>query len=617
MSEYSDATDAIVAKGEAAVQIMHDFANGDASKIIQTESGPLDSLRKFISDNQEIINIYPELASELEQEIESRIQQNILLQAELANKLGSAYGQTTIAARLGMIVIPEQFGAVGNGVDDDTAFINQAIATGLPVEGLPGKVYAVSGNIQYSGSLFRLKNIAFKQLTPNAVNRRTILYTGNGGAFIERVTVDRNGNGTGGALNDAAGIWIAGATYGFIRNSEVFGNDYGSGIVWHDCNIDVLNNHVHDIRGGDANAPVIGDDKIQGLWGLRSTGLVQGNRSVNLTTQWTGQAATRLFTRGFAFSGMYNYRVIGNVSDNVDQGFDSSGGEWNRNGYYGGNIASNCYTWGFKFANTCNLITVQGNISYRAGNSGFVASAPTTNIGVESFKLTQDIIFDGNISIDSGFGGNWDTFNNEGPCGFRTLSSNAYPDYPRGCKFVNNKAVAPSLKMKFGFLNTVTVQSTGSSWNEVSNNDVRDAQVAPVQGFNIPFLKKASSASLALPANSETNLVFANTVRDGFSGAIDTVTSVIRRSGMYRVNLKVQLSGNATGTRSVYILINGVEPAGGRLTVPGNAADLIYELTYEDVFSAGSTIRFAANPGAVAVNALTATMTVSGTPGAL
>ena len=62
------------------------------------------------------------------------------------------------------LVYPEDFGARGNGVDDDTTSINNwlaAGASGLQLTGYNGKTYAVAGNITLP-AIVRMRRAKFK-----------------------------------------------------------------------------------------------------------------------------------------------------------------------------------------------------------------------------------------------------------------------------------------------------------------------------------------------------------------------------------------------------------------------------------------------------------------------
>lgn len=537
-------------------------------------------------------------------------------QSALNTKQNASYGATTIVVRLGNVAIPEQFGAVGDGVSDDTTAINATIASGLPVEGLPGKIYAVSGNIQYGGALFRLKNIAFKQLTPGGnTARRTILYSGTGKVFLENVTVNRNGTGTGGALNDAAGIWIANATGGYVRNCEVYGNDYGNGIALIGClDLVVEENNVHDIVGGTSSSAAIADDSIQGIWAYLCGRLkLKGNRVVNLSNIWTGQASTRLFTRGISLGGCYDYEIMDNFVDAVDQGIDSSGGDNNRRGIYSGNIVNNCYTWGMKFANTCIDILVEMNRIRRAGCASIVCSAPTSNIGASTDIITQRISIQNNSLDDSGFGGNWDNFNDIGPCGVLILTNAAnYPGYPKGIKIRHNDIFGASGKMKHGIYNQTARTSVAKDWNESIGNSIADAVVASVTNGNAALIRRVTATAQSVAADAITALTLETVTSDPGLMILDSTNVRIPRSGWYKIDAVVRWNGSATGACSQRIVINGVLPSDteGQTTFPGSTGLKRYPVSYRGYITKDQTIRLEVISGGVASGIVSASLSI-------
>ena len=99
----------------------------------------------------------------------------------------------------------KNFGAVGNGVTNDSAAFTAALASGQRLTG-NGKTYAVSGNFELPDD-FYIEDAEFKQLNPNTINCRTLTKTsGSGPGILRRVKVDRNGPALRLRLSDQAGI---------------------------------------------------------------------------------------------------------------------------------------------------------------------------------------------------------------------------------------------------------------------------------------------------------------------------------------------------------------------------------------------------------------------------
>lgn len=606
MSTPEDQLAAAAVKATNAAGIAHEWANGDESTVIMTESGPLPSIAKFVADHEAEIG---DLAA-LEAAIET-------LTAQVNSAQTKAYNSTNVVSRLGRIRLVEEFGAVGDGVTNDTSAIVAAIATGAPVEGLPGKVYGVSGNISYSGPLLRLRNLSLIQLTPGGVtSRRTIMYTGTGVVLMDNVTVNRNGSGTGGALSDAAACWIANASFAHIQNCDLYGNDYGNGLAIINCSTFLVeNNKIHDIRGGSSSSAVITDDSVQGIWLYLSSGILRNNRVWNLTNQWSGQASTARFTRGVAIGGCYNFLVDGNTIVKADQGMDCTGGDNNRNGIYVNNIIYESYTWGLKFANTANDHIVSNNSITRSGCANIVISAPPFDIGVSVDKLPQRISIFNNDLSDAGYGdGSWSTFEGIGPCGVMVMNNPAvYPAYPNSIKIKNNKIGCAAGTMTYGIYNRTPVPSNATLWNEAANNDISGATVAPMSGVNYAHARRSTATAQSTTASTDLSLSLATVISDPGAMVQDSSNFIIRRSGIYRVDAIVRWNGSATDTCTQKILINGGAPTDpeANTTFVGNTGVKRYPVSFTGFLNVGETVRLAVNSGTVAAGIVSASLSIT------
>ncbi|MEG0064753.1 MAG: right-handed parallel beta-helix repeat-containing protein [Pseudomonas sp.] len=135
-----DRLNAAATKAEDASEIMHRFSNDPVGTMIPTESGSVPSLAEWLSQNAEALGGLP------------AVQQ---FQMDLQNLTDANKGAHLIAYKglwLDKIlnVFPEQFGAVGDGVVDDTvacqAWLN-SLPQGSTVSGLPGSKYKLTSGV--------------------------------------------------------------------------------------------------------------------------------------------------------------------------------------------------------------------------------------------------------------------------------------------------------------------------------------------------------------------------------------------------------------------------------------------------------------------------------------
>lgn len=489
-----------------------------------------------------------------------------------------------IAKKLGVTSIPEQFGGVGDGVVDDTAAVVAALATGNKVEGLPGKVYAVTGNITLPSTCV-MQSIAFKQLSPDDVARRTLYQNAGTLCRLTKVVVDRNGTGAGGQIGNSAGIYISNCADARLESCEVFGNNFGDGITLTDSKAKLYNNYVHDMTFGTSSSAVVTDDVMQGFILVRCTGEAIGNRAERLKGQWTGQAVVHKFTRGIALAGCYDMSLLGNTSDTVDQGFDYSGGENNRRIVSTANHANNCYSWGHKAANTVTDSTYTGCIAYRCGLGGFVASAPTSILAVPSSTLTQNIIYTACLAIETGYGSNWTGSSIQ--AGFQALNSPSYVDFPRGIKWIGCRSYGGSLNQR-GFKNDVPVSGTGEFYNEAINCDVKDATLVDFVGLNRGTMKLRTAAAQSLASTVAQVVTFGTVVDDRMNGGS---TRIVRRSGDYLLSCTATFQSNANGSRRVQFFKNGAQiPTASWFFPPINGTDVTCNASIVTTLTKGDVI---------------------------
>lgn len=499
---------------------------------------------------------------------------------------GVALAQATDAAAARAVLrihgtTPELHGAAGDGGTDDKAALIAAIATGKPVFGDPAKTYAVSGDLQRTSGTVHLDGVRMKQLAPNNASRRTLWLVGLTGVTLRNCYIDRNGDGAGGSVSDAAGAWISGCAKVVIDDIEITGNDKGNGLVVVDCDEYYLNRpHIHTMRGGNAGTAAITDDSINGIWIIRGLrGVIQAPLVHDLTNQWTGQAEWTRFTRGIAVSGAADLQIVAPAVDSVDQGIDLTGSDNPDRIIIIGGVLSNCRTYGGKNANTVTFARWISVTARFCGYAGFVCSGWTGGA-----VQTSDIEFQGCVAIGTGSNGTWSAQNT---AGFAIQSGGgAYATWPRGVKFRDCKADGISGVMKYGFHSDVAFPGNGEDWNEAIECSVENHTVAKFggsPGLQQGVCHRVRSAVQSIPNNAYTAVSFDTTPLDRMGGATGTATQiVIKKAGVYSLVGQAAFATSGTGVRAARLLKSGPAllakatfgaTAGGALSFPITAIE--------------------------------------------
>ncbi len=480
-----------------------------------------------------------------------------------------------LGASLSLIyATPEDFGAIGDGVTDDTDAVNAALATNKIVYGLPNKIYGVSGNITLPTTT-HLENIHFKQLTPDNVNRKTLHFDAGEKCYMKKVTVDRNGDGLGGAINTSAGIWVNDCDNVVLEDVEVFGDDKGNGLALFNCDTArIIRPYIHDMNFGDSSMAAPTDDVLQGIFIYGGTEWVLDSpRVVNLQGLWTSQTIINRWTRGIAVGGASDFQINSPTVSNVDQGIDITGGDNpNRFSVNGGN-ALDCFTYGFKAANSVKHGSFTGCNAIRCGFAGFIASAPGSVISLRTSRLE----FIGCHAIATGSNG----FYNTTVSGFRVMSSGTYPNEPRAIRFIGCYADGSGGAMNYGFFSDVDISNSTSSWNTLTDCESTGATTLQISGFQQGFVVMSKNANQSIPNDTWTKVTLNTVDVDRCAGANTTDSEILaRHSGFGFLSAIVNFAGSAIGTRRIRFMRNGVALEAFLVITAGDGNAKYYNLNF-------------------------------------
>lgn len=517
---------------------------------------------------------------------------------------GAGASTRSVQSKLRDVVSVKDFGAVGDGVTDDTAAMLLALQSGYIVDG-GGLTYAITGTMQPT-SFVGLRNTNFVQISPSTANVATLYIYALSNWFIENCKFNMGSTQNTGASDDSSksALRVRNADGSYcenfrISNVTVYGDGSGSRIQVRQSKRFLIDGCL--VRDGTAAfSPDPTNDIMNGFDISDCSNFTVSNcNAYNLKCVLSGSPTVR-YTRGFLFTEVRDCTIVGCNSTSVDQGYDFSGSvisgttpafyEGNRRFTISGCTSNNANTWGFKFANVTHDGLVTGCIANDSGSGGYVISAPSVANTTLAYA-TGNIDFVGCKAVN--------VLNNGGSGagiaqGFRVMAGsaglgtapNTYDTYPRGvrfrsCEVIDNQAVPTTIQ---GFVSDVTkIQPTTTGYNTNIASSTVSCSVGP--GITTPFTNigpslccVTGSAVQSIPAGSYTALLWSTNLIDNqglHSTSANTDKIYIKEAGAYRISAQLYFAANATGVRIARILKNGSVLDRTTVAVPVSSASTV------------------------------------------
>jgi hypothetical protein len=481
----------------------------------------------------------------------------------------------------------KDFGAVGDGVTNDTAAVLLALQSGFPVDG-GGLTYAVSGTVQPT-SFKGLQNCTLKQTNQSGVLACVTLYIKDiSGFFIENVKIDRGSDpyynaaynlNVNAALNYVFGLKIegTGAVYSsdfYLKNVEVYGDGSGNGIGLWWCNYFGMHGcFVHDMnarRNAGASGGV-DDDYLQGIWLSNCDNGVMDACRVDRMFTWDGTQYTNITSRGFAFGNVRSFIISNCISTWSEQCYDWTG---TGDGVDGNRFLSisNCLadlggTVGFKFANACHDIVVTGCTALRCGWFGYVVSG----MKVAGTAVPERVDFVGCQAINTGYQTSRSTVGYK--FGFYISREPEVDGFqPRQIRFIScfvkdNQATKTTA---IAYKNTVyPIEYPTAGYNKNYANVIINCQsddgITLLDGISPNICQSRRDTAQSIPNGTWTAIAWNADAYD-LTGLHNAGTNdeyfYIKSPGFYRIEASVLFDASAVGGRLAKVEVNGTDIGG-------------------------------------------------------
>jgi hypothetical protein len=446
------------------------------------------------------------------------------------NILDKAAGDALYRSKT-LVACPEDFGAVGDGVADDSAAMLLAIHSGRIVDG-NGRTYAL-GSAVVPTSIKGIRNCKFVWANPTVMATQAYMLSivNLSGFFVENCVFDLGTVENTGSVDDSSrgGLRITTSDenvtfndYVRVSNCRCFGKGNGTGFYLRSNRFSKFDGLVvHDRVVAFSPDPT--NDCQNGIDVSKCRSITLSNCvSRDQTTRLSG-AQSKRYSRGFVFTEVWDSTVVSCNAIDVDQGFDWSGAitatltQGNRGNTMDACTSSGCTTWGFKFANCTRDMAVTGCTAREFGSAGFVFSGPNS-APLDATKNTARITLTGCVALDP-----TGTFSGVNCRGFRILTSATYsPGYPRGIRFVGCYAsdTTGGGKLLRGFDNEVVYDGSGLTNDIVDCNSYGHTDNAAYGfAYTVSQLPTNRPIGSKMFVTDSTSLIYGDAVAGGGSSS--------------------------------------------------------------------------------------------------